>query len=365
MKITIKDLEHLELRSSLLLELFPPEYSSIKNLLAKLYADGGNRAYLACLFNAACTEGKFTFIVSYQRMLELIQKDVNFVNFDTNVNKVKLFSNRQFLEFFLHAHRGNFLQVFGIDKFSNEKLTAAQLERDILEQQRGDKVVAMLSYPPLMNFFCKVLGRENIIYQRSFFFQYLSAMEKFDGVDREVQNIYDTSGNDANSSISGVSNMSTKEIARMAKEKAKRWGLLPVVEVGGGVREEHVVSTEVTDVDVNDVEHKRRLWLGAKSRYDTLLENAKKEEEIRIDNDMDNIFDPEQIQRAVVAAVKAGQQHKLVDELEVDFLRARDRAKDREKNRIKDRSALGSPAAPPAVPPSVPVPSNSADYAVP
>jgi hypothetical protein len=103
--------QNFVLTSPLHLDFFPKDYREFQEMLSLWYQSGGNRIYLATLYNAIGVEGKFAFLLSYKGMVELLEKDTNLATAAKRASKIAFPS---FVGLLAHAQKGGFLKILRI-----------------------------------------------------------------------------------------------------------------------------------------------------------------------------------------------------------------------------------------------------------
>ncbi|MBF0315801.1 MAG: hypothetical protein HQK52_20435 [Oligoflexia bacterium] len=270
--------KRFELTSPLHLDLFPLEYRELKESLHSWYVSRSNRAYLATLYNAMATEGKFTFILSYQGVLSLLLNDVNFQGSPR--------ISREFYQHFLST-----LEKSGFFK----KLKVL-----------GEESVLTLTHPKMLAYFHRILGADHLASQKWSVLQWIKARDEFDTTE------------------GGKGELLVGELDPriVAKEKARSFGLI----TGGGTTTKQRLSRENSREKLkSEVEQLERLLATTHARYRSLLGEARSEDELRLQTEESGQSDPEVTHRAVIAGIKAGQQKRKLEEIEHQYLSTKER----------------------------------------
>lgn len=332
-------------------KLFP-----VGKLLQKLYHRGGNSKYLASIYNSIFSDGKMAFMASYYGINGLFSKDPNQQTQNKNI------SWQLFVQLFLQAHRSNFLHIIQVVKLSDTPESIASIasiestesdellgecipynnqermfsekdqlsHRQLLEISLGgdgenklnndlkglapeDYLIVMLSYPQLLNCACKLWGREKIALQKSRIINYAAELKKYLATNGNTTGSYTTSVPDHENTLVAEAKLRAKSLGLMATPS------LPLSKTPSDTDSKFPLLLIKLKEKMDRYEYE---FLTAKATHKGLLEQALMEEEKRLECEGEE--NPILIQNAVMAAIRAGQQKRKMEDAELEYLRAKD-----------------------------------------
>ncbi|MDB9786801.1 hypothetical protein OAB57_01735 [Bacteriovoracaceae bacterium] len=252
--------------------------SFLGELLLDFYKGSENLGLLATLLNSIFYEKKITFILDYPRFVRMVRSDPN------STIGFKL-SPETYLEFLKTLHLQRMIKTWKtLDSFSPEL----------------GPFIGGLSHKFLLPYAHRHIGGDHIFRQKNAVIRLTDAFAKFDQQEETISFTPEKSNNDI---LEGV------------KQKAREFGLLK-----GTPKLKTRPEKNLTQLE-NEISEQ-------KSLYQSMLDQAKNEETMRLNTDIEL---PEQNHRAIMAGVKASWQKKKVEELELRFLRLKQERSEKTK----------------------------------
>ncbi|MBF0362706.1 MAG: hypothetical protein HQK49_16925 [Oligoflexia bacterium] len=273
------------------------EYSDqvIRNFLFKFYNLNGNYKYLATIFNAIISDNKYTFLLNHQVMLKLLSTDQNVENNDK--------MSKEHFELFI------------------QKAISSKVLKMLREVNLNDKEYYLLEIVQhdLLDYLLKKFGKDSIEQQKYYVLQYLAykKRELLSGEEEEFyKNYQDYTIKEARKkaiSLGLISTMDENNKVDLNVEAKVEPNVEPKAEYKEPLKEQlNKLRDQLLQAELS--------FLQEQKRYSVLLDEAKKEEALRLENDTDY----ELTQRAIMAGIRCKKQKNLVEDLELNFLRLRD-----------------------------------------